>query len=367
MIQTLFSPRVQATLLILIVFAMLGAAGLRFVVFTAYANRMDSIRLIASEPTWPQTELPFGDAAEHGFDTAALDAFTTYLQTERNYMNAFIVVHEGEIVYEHYGPERTPDMIEHVWSVSKSVSSALVGIALERGDLQSVDQRVGELLPAELLQRSDRRMQDVTLAQLMSLTAGIGCRGGDSCTGEAFNKVIARRLRFTPGSRWYYDTSSVQVLSAIMGQLDDAGSMQRYGENVLFEPLGFADLEWEMDEDGVTMAGRGLYARPRDLAKIGALYLNEGVWEGERLISAEFIQQSMTNQTPGSENDPEYGYLWWLGDAREYHAYTALGYGGQHIYIVPDLELAVVMTTNKGANYENHTLIGDFIVPALVD
>lgn len=363
--RDLIPPRLLAFLIILGVFALLGIVAMRVMRRAAMAAYGTGLQIVTTTPTWTQTELPMGDAAAHGFDPNALDRFSDYLNTERDYVNAFIVVHDGAIVYEHYAPDRDPDMIENVWSVSKSMSSAIVGTALMQGDLQSVEQTVGELLPADMLAGSDRRMKDVTLAQLMSLTGGIGCRGGDVCTGQPFGSVISRRLRHAPGSRWYYDTSSVQVLSAIVGELSDAENMQRYAEKTLFEPLGFAQLQWETDQDGVTVAGRGLYARPRDLAKIGALYLNEGVWEGEQLISAEYIQQSTVNQTPGGAQDPEYGYLWWLGDAAGYDAYTALGYGGQHIYVVPDLNLAAVITTNKDANYENHTLIGDFIVPAL--
>ena len=320
--------------------------------------------VLISEPTWPLQELPTGDALTHGFDQAELDKLTAFLQDEGSYINSFLIVHGGEIIYEQYGAERSAEMIENVWSVSKSFTSALTGIALQNGNLTSLNQTVGELLPANLLQDSDPQLKQVTIRQLLAMTSGSYCRG-DSCSGQSLSQVLARDLRSKPGSKWVYDTSTPQILSAILAEVSDQATMQAFGEKALFEPLGFATLEWEVDTDGVTAAGRGLYIRPRDMAKLGQLYLDDGVWNGERLISADYIAQSTQNYVPDT-TEPVYGYLWWLGNTLGYPAYTALGYGGQNIFIVPDLDLTVVITSDKQADYENRPLIDNYVIPAFI-
>ena len=323
--------------------------------------------VVATDATWPTQELPESTPAEEGFDPIELEKFFSHIETNLPYLDSVIIVRNGYIVREYYAPGRSAEMIENVWSVTKSLTSGLVGMAIQEGLIDNVDQRVGELLSAEQLAISHPKLKDVTVKQLLTLTAGNSCRR-DSCAGQRANLVLARRFRHTPGTRFVYDTSSSQILSAIIANVSGM-SLQEYAEKKLFEPLGFASINWDMDADGYTYGGRGMSLRPRDMAKFGQLYVDEGMWNGERLISAEYVQQSIINQVPiGASAEPVYGYLWWLGDAASYDAYTALGYGGQHIYVVPDLDLVVTITTNEVENYEeNYKLVGDWVIPAIID
>ena len=149
-------------------------------------------------------------------------------------------------------------------------------------------------------------------------------------------------------------------------------TLDEIAEEKLFDPMGIEDYYWERNADGDNWASQALYMRPRDLAKIGKLVLNQGNWDGEQLISAEWIEQATSIQTPQYDGQPEdgtdpfYGFYWWIHP--HLGAFTALGAGGQYIFVVPDEQLVIVMTSEPYV-LDEFSLEADFfeLVPMIMD
>ena len=136
----------------------------------------------------------------------------------------------------------------------------------------------------------------------------------------------------------------------------------------LFGPLAFEGHTWDTDSEGVNFGGKGLNIRPRDMAKFGQLFLDEGIWDGEQLISADYIDEATRNQLTVFSEDGDYGYLWWLNEIEGHPMYAAVGFGGQHITIVPELDLVVVITSSFWRRHnDNDAIIYDLIVPAIIE
>ena len=178
---------------------------------------------------------------------------------------------------------------------------------------------------------------------------------------------MTRKWRHEPGTTFVYDTGVSQIISAVLEEATGM-SVLDYASAKLFEPLGIAEARWDTNGDGVHGAGEGLFLTPREMVKFGQLILNEGMWEGERLVSAEYITTSTSNQLSADIADGEYGYLWWLGDVDGNPAHLAVGYGGQMIVIVPNLDLVVAITSDFWRHHEgNEAVIHEVIAPAIVD
>ncbi len=278
-------------------------------------------------------------------------------------LNSVLVIRNGELVYEHYFDAVTEDTVDQVWSVTKSVTSALIGIALDDGLIESVNQPIGGFFSADQLADSDPRLAEITVHELLTMTSGSWC-GNDGCHDDAIGDVLDRELRNEPGETFVYDTGASHLLSGVLTHVTGM-SESAYAEQELFAPLNIETSEWATDSDGDNFGGKGLQLRPRDMAKFGQLFLDQGVWQGEQLISAEFVQQATTSQVETGEASG-YGYLWWLGEVEGYASYAAVGFGGQFVHVVPELELVTVLTSNYWPPRDNSSeIIEALIVPAV--
>jgi CubicO group peptidase (beta-lactamase class C family) len=291
--------------------------------------------------------------------------------------NGVVIVRHGVLVYEHYftgKDERWPELhlsepprsvphnartLHDLQSVTKSVTAILVGIAFDHGLLKSLD------VPALLFfpQYADLRTPEknrITLSDLLSMTSGLFWpRGNGSLPGapDPYRFVLGQPLVATPGKVWNYNTGGVAVLGAILKKVSGQ-PIDQFAEKALFTPLGITDWQWGRLAAGQPAASWGLRLRPRDLAKIGQLVLNHGVWRGRRIVSAGWIRQmtaphsSLPNWISGAD---AYGYLWWLGhasvDSRNIPWIAGIGWGSQFLYVVPSEDLVVVATAGA---YRTH-------------
>jgi CubicO group peptidase (beta-lactamase class C family) len=286
-------------------------------------------------------------------------------------------VRHGELVYEKYFlPTIKPERRVHVFSITKSFLSALVGIAMDQGKLDSLDHKVSEYFPEYFYETTDPRMKQVTLRHLLTMSAGfvwledgpIEKRWMES--GNLVEAAINLKFQESPGTGFNYSSAHTQLLSAILAKLVGE-PLRGYAQRNLFSPLGIsaADWSWGADDQGYYLGGWGMNLRPRDLARFGYLYLNDGYWDGTQVISKEWVRQSTSKQI-GAYPGLDYGYLWWVHQSQAPVIYEALGYGGQSLYVVPELDMVVVVTANVsgiGGAPDPGSTIYEYIVKAVTD
>jgi CubicO group peptidase (beta-lactamase class C family) len=283
---------------------------------------------------------------------AAADARIRGLPELRN-TEGFVVLHRGEVAFERYYRGRSPDDLADTHSVTKSFTSAAVGVLVSDGALD-LDTPVASLLPAA--EGSDLATRGATVRHLLTMTSGLPADGlWELCEvalhgGSWIETMLGAPLRSAPGAEYAYNNGAVHLLSAIVGHVAGA-SLGTVAAQRLFGPLGIERHEWPVDPDGNEMASGHLLMTPRDMAIMGLLFLRNGVWDGVQLIEAGYVNAATARQAPGRPR-PEgvgYGFLWWVDDLASPPAYFAGGHGGQYIYVVPALDLVVVTTADAYA------------------
>ncbi|MGQ4273250.1 serine hydrolase domain-containing protein [Terrihabitans sp. B22-R8] len=289
-------------------------------------------------------------------------------------LNALIVSHNGQPVAEHVFRGPPLDRAVNIKSASKSVISALVGIAIDRGVLEGPDQKIAPLLSASLPANPDPRLHDITIADLLTMRAGLERTSGANYGAWISSRnwvrdALARPFVDKPGGRMLYSTGSTHLLSAILTRASGKSTHQLARE-WLGDPLDIAIPAWERDPQGIYLGGNNMALSPRALVRFGEMYRNGGRVDGKQVLSEAWIQASWTPVTQSFFTGHGYGYGWFSTDLAGHRANYAWGYGGQMLYVVPDLGLTIAMTSNAGS-YERgsghvealHRLVADIIIP----
>lgn len=271
----------------------------------------------------------------------------TPLQTVLVGLNGDIVAQRG---YRGYS-ESEPTNIK---SASKSIVSALVGIAIDRGLIESVDQPVAELLPGDLPNNPDPRLDEITIGNLLSMQAGLAPTSGSTYgrwveSPNWVRFVLSQPFEDEPGGAMLYSTGSTHLLSAILTEVGVRSTLALARD--WLSPLdGFSIAGWDEDPQGIYLGGNQMAMTPLSLFSFGELYQNGGLASsGERIISEEWIEQSWEPRTNSRHGGEDYGYGWFLRELAGEPVRYGWGYGGQMLYIVPTLDLTVVMTSDENS------------------
>jgi CubicO group peptidase (beta-lactamase class C family) len=329
---------------------------------------------------WPQST-PHAE----GLDPAILEAFDTELASGRHgYVDSMLVIRHGRIVYEkrydhsrdydrlfqgkgapgiynYYDPDWHPyyqgSALHTMQSVSKSVTSALIGIAIGRGQIPGVAVKVMPYFSGFRVDPDPRR-DSLTLRDLLTMRAGIRwdeesvdyTDPANNCAAmegreDWIQYVLDQPMAADPGTTFVYNSGATQLLSYLIWKTTGK-SVDVYAREHLFGPLGIEDFSWKRTPLGLSDTEGGLYLTPRDLAKIGQLYMKDGVWDGKRILPEGWVKSSTTAITATNEKGIGYGYQWWTlpptGAAKR--AFLAWGYGGQFLMVAPELDLIAVFT-----------------------
>lgn len=312
-------------------------------------------------------------------DAVVLCGMADQLAVSSN-IHAVLVARGGKLVFEKYfsGPDEVPgffsgsrvkdvvfdtDTLHDLKSVSKSVASLALGIAIDRGLIRSVDEPIFSFFPEYADLRSPEKDR-IQLVHVLTMTMGLEWVEAAPATEENNDESRMRRAadpcRYVlglastapPGQEFFYNTGALALVSAIVRKATGQ-PLDEFAREVLFEPLGITQFEWRRVK-GHTDAGGGLRLRPRDMAKIGQLVLAGGRWNGRQTVSREWIETSTSPKVKTTDGQ-NYGYLWWLGrvqtPAGGVHWIGALGRGGQSIRIVPERDLVVVVTAGYYQDY----------------
>ncbi|MBH1940790.1 serine hydrolase [Mobilitalea sibirica] len=310
-----------------------------------------------------------------GMDSGYLEEMLNHIENNAPYINSILVLKDGHIVLEEYYNGTDEDTLQPVYSITKSFMSAIIGIALDKGYLQSIDQKVIDFFPQYDLSEADPRIKDITIEHLLTMTSGIKYQlnnfseynkwwNSEDPTEFALNLPIIEN----PGETYRYNDPGVHLLSAILKE-ETGRSTYEFAKDYLFTPLGIEDIQWPVDNQGNQNGCTGLQIRIRDVAKLGYLYLQKGKIEETSVVPSDWIKISTQAQnTGGYPSNEDYGYLWWVLREEDYNTYFAMGYGGQFLYIVPKLNLVTVVTTQIDNHREsNRDLVETYIIPSIVN
>ena len=269
---------------------------------------------------------------------------------------SLLVVRRGKLVFESYfnGAQST-DLFD-VRSVTKSIISTLAGMAVEDGSIPDLDASIAPFV-SEFSEQIPASIEQVTIRHLLTMTGGWTY---DEWNSSSYTEWISAKDREawsillphpnTPGSVFTYNSAAVHLLGIVV-EKSVGMSLEAYASQKLFAPLGITDVEWEMFPSGYPNGGAGIDLHARDLAKIGQLFLQNGMSGAAQVIPSAWIEEATTPKhgsmgTFGPLNGLSYGYLWWTDTFDGNPVYFAWGYGGQFIFVAPHLELVVVTTTN---------------------
>jgi CubicO group peptidase (beta-lactamase class C family) len=270
--------------------------------------------------------------------------------------DAAVVLHRGKTILEYASPDG-PGRI-HVMSVTKSVVALAVGRMLTDGTLDSLDLPLAELVP----EWRQGRKRDITVRHLLTHTSGIQDVANAGLEIEpapdAVRLAIAAELEADPGAVFRYNNKAVNLLALVVERLTGM-ALDEYLRTTLFADLGILDVEWIHDPAGNPYVMAGLTIGARDLAKLGQLVLQEGVWEGERIVDAGFIRAATT---PRHALHPRHGYLWWLmrEDGGPAQGWYGDGWLGQWLVVVPDQDLVAVRLIDRATWQTDEDTFTDF-------
>jgi CubicO group peptidase (beta-lactamase class C family) len=304
-------------------------------------------------------------------------------------IHSILIVKGGKLVFEEYFDgyafdydgdayrgeftEFDIDTTHNLASVTKSFTSALVGIAIDQGLIEGVDGRVFAFFP-EYASLNDEKKDAITLYHLLTMTSGLEWNEMALSYGDTRNDLIqlfivpdpkeyilSKPVVSEPGTEWYYNGGGTNLLGEIIREASGL-RIDHFAQKHLFAPLGITDYEWDYINSDMVHASGNLRLRPRDMAKFGYLFLNQGVWRGERIISEEWVEESTKGHVSLSWTG-EYGYQWWLKTYRSgstsVDSFYAAGWGGQRIIVFPSLDMVVVFT---GGNYVGREPVDEIVV-----
>jgi CubicO group peptidase (beta-lactamase class C family) len=259
---------------------------------------------------------------------------------------------KGQLILERYFNGTQPARPANIKSASKSVISALVGIAIERGHLAGVKQPIGGFFSEVFGTRPDAVKERITIENLLTMQSGLETTSNRNYgawvqSPNWVRHTLTRSLVSRPGTDMEYSTGNTHLLSSLLTKATGQSTWQ-FAQQVLAKPLGFTLARWPQDPQGVFFGGNDMLMTPRQMVAFGELYLHNGRANGQQVVPARWVAESqMPRAQSRREDDRFYGYGWWIRDLAGHRTFYAWGFGGQFIFVVPTLDLVVVTTSSS--------------------
>lgn len=338
--------------------------------------------LAARPQPWPTYGWSTADPAAHGLDPARLEEACQHIARNCPTRFSLLVVRNGYLVLERYFNGSGAAQANNIKSMSKSILAVLTGMAIEEGRIRGVEQKLADFYPEYFHENLDPRKFDITLEHLLTMRAGFEWAENTAISDRMWlssdwhRHIIDSPLTDNPGEVWNYNTGLSHLVSGILTTVSGI-STRAYAESRLFGPLGMTCHRWSQDPRGYYFGGSEVWLTARDLARFGLLALRRGRWEDRQLVSEQWMAESMrmrcaTTSFHSAFPDRDYGYHWWGINLSGHPAIEASGYGGQNIFLFPDLDLMVVTTARSDIPLtswvpytEPYDFINRFILPAV--
>lgn len=331
-----------------------------------------------------QTDTTWGVSTpeEQGMSSAKLLEMKQHISTHHPTLKGTLIIKNKHIIYEEYRSSEYADQLHWNHSCTKSLSSALIGIAIDKGFIKDADERIIDLLPeyADILSQGGK--DAIKLKHLLTMSSGIQW---DELTypysdprhsaypmryaNAGFEYLLGLPLVHTPGEFFTYNTHTSNLFAVII-QNTAKMPIDSFAVKYLFAPLNIKRFNWARNyfNNNFPASGGssgGISLLTRDMAKLGYLYLHKGMWNNVQIISKQWIEESVKPLINVGYNS-DYGYQWWSTNVRGYHSFYALGIGGQYIDVVPELDLVVVLISDSNNYIINH-ILNDFIIQSVTN
>ncbi|MFJ3389902.1 MULTISPECIES: serine hydrolase domain-containing protein [unclassified Lysinibacillus] len=306
------------------------------------------------------------------------------IKSDYNNINGIVIIRNGNLAYEKYFNGKSPDDCQHVASVTKSVLSALIGIAIDKGYIKSVEEKVLDFFP-KYIAGANKQKQEITIRHLLTMTVPYPYEDWHEpldilCQQQDWIKYTLDIIGENGDlGAFKYSTAGAHLLSAILTE-STGKSARAFSNEHLFTPLGMKEIPdyqmnayefddlfgknvkgWVHDPNGHSTGGWGLTLTTRDMARFGYLYLNNGIWDYKRILSEAWIRKST------EMNHNNYGYLWWLRQEDGLSTFSAIGDGGNMICCIPNMNMIVAISSEFIMNPRDRwPLIKEYIIPAVL-
>lgn len=346
-------------------------------------NSYSSSSIVKSRSTyqepvyWPTNGWRTSPPEDQGVSSVKLQEMYEYLDSTvelsiiRGAMRSILIIRNGFLIHETYlSSFANENRSINIYSCTKSVTSALIGIAIEEGYIGGVDDIVLDYFPNRTIDNRDVWKETMTIEDMLTMRSGFSWDEADYSRPDndymlmydapnPVQYVLDKPMTSAPGSTWVYNTGCSHLLSTIIDNTTGIGT-EDFAQTHLFNPLGIDRPPWTNDQQNVPYGGSNLRLTSRQMAKFGFLYLNNGSWDGQQIVPKEWI----TSSTQSTNTTWWYGYQWWIEPFR--NSFSARGYKGQQIVIIPDYNMVVVFTANTNLIGNLYSiLIDDFIFPAI--
>jgi CubicO group peptidase (beta-lactamase class C family) len=306
---------------------------------------------------------------EQGMDSAKLEQIIKSIKQQNIAIDSLLIIRHGYLVIEEYlnleeylgHTQSNQDNMHSLYSTTKSFTSALIGIAIEEGYIDNTSVKVVDFFPEYTIENLDSRKKNMTLHHLLTMTTGFFYdRDSDYemlRSGNSVKYMLDLPMKYDPGTELVYCTGASHLLSAIIQRTTGKTTLE-FARKYLFKPLGISEVQWTYDHQNLNHGGHGLSLTSRDMAKFGYLYLNNGMWNGEQILSADWANKSTQTYNLFEEYSGNgyqwytdisgYGYQWWTFP--QINVYYTNGFHGQNIYVAPENDMVVVFTAGVSSN-----------------
>ena len=334
---------------------------------------------------------PVSSPEAQGLNLALLAALDVRVATKKINVHGIIIARNGELVHERYfggkdqrgfdPPHRVEfdaNKLHNINSVTKSVISILVGVAIDRGWIEDLDVPALSYFP-EYADLRNPEKERITVRHLLTMTDGLEWSEfvppGDSFeellgSPDPYRYTLEQDVAREPGQSWNYNSGCTELLAAILHKTSGL-PIEVLVKSLLFDPLGIVEVEWRSRlKNSCAETGGGLRMRPRDLAKVGQLILNEGSWQGTQLVSKSWVREALTPRT-SALGAHLYGYHWWLGRSvvgdRKIRWVSATGWAGQRLFVIPELSMVIVVTAwlPGPMHLPDYIFLNQYILPSV--
>jgi CubicO group peptidase (beta-lactamase class C family) len=368
----------------------------------------------SADKPWPGATWPTSTPAEQGIDSTAIDSLVADIDSgDYGLVDAFMLVRNGYVVADHrfthdykaissqydatnhmynydhpdWHPYLKGTKLHTLQSVTKSVTSAALGIAIDKGILEGVHIPVMPFFKAYEPYVTDSRKESTTLEDLLTMRSGLqwNTSGGYSSSTHSTVQLEASDdwIRFileqptdgNPGERYQYNDGASVLLGKILREATGKRA-DEWAKEHLFNPIGITDFYWKITPDGEADTEGGLYLATEDLARIGYLFLRGGEWKGRQIVSREWVEAStapvVADVAPDNDrSDPGYGYQWWVTDKKDGKTkiFAGNGYGGQFVMVSPEHDIVVVFNgwnIHGGGKLSTYQALKERIIPAII-